>query len=143
MRFMMLMIPRGYETAKPGTVPDVKAVKAMMEYNRLLQKAGVLRSLDGLHPPAEGVRVTFSGGRAQLARGPFPNVQEPLGGYWVLEVKSQEEAVEWAKRCPASENEIIEIRQIQEFAEFPAEVRAAAPDFSEMERQFQARPKAA
>ncbi|WP_239504765.1 YciI family protein, partial [Stenotrophomonas maltophilia] len=65
MRFMMLMIPRGYETAAPGTMPDANAVAAMMRYNQELKDAGVLVTLDGLHPPSMGVRVTFPGGKAQ------------------------------------------------------------------------------
>lgn len=143
MRIMMLMIPQGYESARPGTVPDAQAVKTMMAYNRQLQKAGVLLTLDGLHPPVEGARVTFAGGRPTVTHGPFPQAKEPLGGYWLLQVKSLEEAIGWAKRCPASETDIIELREVQEFADFPAEIRDAAPDFPELERQFQPRPKAA
>ncbi|MGE5844864.1 MAG: YciI family protein, partial [Syntrophaceae bacterium] len=110
MRFMMLMIPKGYEKAKPGTMPDPKAVEAMMKYNESLQKAGVLLGIDGLHPPSMGARVTFSGGKPTVMQGPFPGVKEVLGGYWMIDVKSKEEAIEWASRCPASDNEIIEIR---------------------------------
>src|SRR5204863_4947780 len=111
MRFMMLMIPKGYESAKPGTMPDAKAVAAMMAYNERLQKAGVLLALDGLHPPAMGARVTFPGGKAVVKDGPFPEAREVLGGYWMIQVRSRQEAIEWASRCPASEHEIIEIRQ--------------------------------
>ena len=103
MRFMMLMIPKGYETAEPGTMPDAKAVEAMMKYNEDLQKAGVLLSLDGLHPPSMGARVSFKGGKPTVTDGPFTETKEVLGGYWMIQVKSKEEAIEWAKRCPASE----------------------------------------
>ena len=133
MRFMMLMIPRGYENATPGTMPDAKAVEAMMKYNESLQKAGVLLALDGLHPPSMGARVTFSGGRPKVTDGPFAEAKEVLGGYWMIQVKSREEAIEWASRCPASDNEIIEVRQVQEFSDFPADVQAAAAGFSEMQ----------
>ncbi|OGB20619.1 MAG: transcription initiation protein [Burkholderiales bacterium RIFCSPLOWO2_02_FULL_57_36] len=133
MRFMMLMIPKGYETAAPGTMPDAKAVEAMMKYNEALQKAGVLLALDGLHPPSMGARVTFPGGKAKVTDGPFAEAKEVLGGYWMIQVKSKEEAVEWASRCPASENEVIEVRQVQEFADFPADVQDAAAGFSEMQ----------
>ena len=110
MRFMMLMIPKGYETAAPGTMPDANAVAAMMEYNEALRKAGVLITLDGLHPPSMGARVSFSGGKPMVTDGPFAEAKEVLGGYWMIQVKSKEEAIEWAKRCPASNNEVIEIR---------------------------------
>jgi len=133
MRFMMLMIPKGYENAMPGTMPDAKAVAAMMEYNKALKEAGVLLTLDGLHPPSMGARVTFSGGKAMVTEGPFTGVNEVLGGYWMIQVKSKEEAIEWATRCPASDNEIIEIRQVQEFTDFPADVQEAAAGFSEIQ----------
>ena len=132
MRFMMLMIPKGYETAKPGTVPDAKAVAAMMKYNELLQKAGVLLALDGLHPPSTGARVSFPGGKPKVTDGPFAEVKEVVGGYWMIQVKSREEAIEWATRCPGSENEVIEIRQVQEMSDFPADVKEAAAGFDEM-----------
>jgi hypothetical protein len=132
MRFMMIMIPKGYESAQPGTAPDAKAVAAMMKYNESLQKAGVLLALDGLHPPSMGARVSFPGGKAKVTDGPFAEVKEVVGGYWMIQVKSREEAIEWASRCPAGENEIIEVRQVQEIADFPADVREAAAGFQEM-----------
>src|SRR5712672_7690 len=127
MRFMMLVIPKGYEKAAPGTMPDAKAVAAMMKYNESLQQAGVLLALDGLHPVSMGARVSFTGGKAKVTDGPFIEAKEVLGGYWMIQVKSREEAIEWATRCPASENETIEIRQVHEFTDFPAEVQKAAP----------------
>jgi hypothetical protein len=133
MRFMMLMIPKGYETAKPGTVPDAKAVAAMMKYNESLQKAGVLLALDGLHPPSMGARVTFKGGKPKVTDGPFPEAKEVLGGYWMIQVKSRDEAIEWARRIPGSENETVEVRQVQEMADFPPDVRKAASGFEEMQ----------
>lgn len=126
MRFMMLMIPKGYENAKPGTMPDPKAVAAMMKYNEELQKAGVLLALDGLHPPSTGARVTFAGGKPKVVDGPFAEAKEVVGGYWMIQVKSREEAIEWARRCPGSENETIEIRQVQEMSEFPEDIQKAA-----------------
>jgi hypothetical protein len=133
MRFMMLMIPKGYEAAEPGAMPTADAVAAMMKYNESLQKAGVLLALDGLHPPSMGARVTFEGGKPKVTDGPFSEAKEVLGGYWMIQVKSKEEAVEWASRCPASGNEIIEVRQVQEFADFPADVQEAAAGFPEMQ----------
>ena len=138
MRFMMLMIPKGYESASPGTVPDAKAVEAMMKYNEALQKAGVLLALDGLHPPSMGARVSFPGGKARVVDGPFAEAKEVLGGYWMIDVKSKEEAIEWAKRCPGSENETIEVRQVQEMSDFPADVQEAAAGFEEMQRSARA-----
>ena len=126
MRFMMLMIPKGYETAEPGTMPDAKAVAAMMKYNESLQKAGVLLALDGLHPPSMGARVTFAGGKPKVTDGPFAEAKEVLGGYWMIQVKSKEEAVEWAKRAPMEDGDIIEVRQVQEIEDFPEDVRRAA-----------------
>ncbi len=123
MRFMMLMIPKGYEKAVPGTVPDAKAVAAMMKYNETLQKAGVLLALDGLHPPSTGARVSFSGGKPKVTDGPFAEAKEVLGGYWMIQVKSREEAIEWASRCPATENDVIEVRRVQEMSDFPADVQ--------------------
>jgi hypothetical protein len=129
MRFMMLMIPKGYETTAPGTVPDAKAVEAMMKYNTQLQEAGVLLALDGLHPPSAGARVAFSGGKPTVTDGPFAETKEALGGYWMIQVASREEAIEWAKRCPGGNNEVIEVRQVQEMSDFPEDVRRAAGGF--------------
>ena len=133
MRFMMLMIPKGYEQARPGTMPDPNSVAAMMKYNESLQKAGVLLTLDGLHPPSMGARVSFSGGKPKVTDGPFAETKEVIGGYWMIQVKSKQEAIEWASRCPASDNEVIEVRPVQECTDFPADVQEAAAGFSEMQ----------
>lgn len=131
MRFMMLMIPGGYASAAPDAMPSAEAVGAMMKYNEELKKAGVLLALEGLHPPVTGARVSFKGGKPTVADGPFPDVKEVLGGYWLLDVRSREEAIEWACRCPASENDILEIRRVHEMSEFPEDVQKAAEGFSE------------
>ena len=133
MRFMLLMIPRGYESAAPGTAPDAASVAAMMKFNQSLQQAGVLLALDGLHPPSMGARVSFEGGKPRVTDGPFAEAKEVVGGYWMIDVKSREEAIEWASRCPATEDEVIEIRQVQELADFPPDVQAAAAGFAEMQ----------
>ncbi len=133
MRFMMLMIPGGYESAAPDAMPSVEAVQAMMRYNEELKKAGVLLALDGLHPPSTGARVSFKDGKPTVTDGPFPEVKEVLGGYWMIEVRSREEAIEWARRCPGSENEVIEIRRVQEMSDFPEDVQKAAEGFSELQ----------
>jgi hypothetical protein len=136
MRFMMLIIPRGYESAKPGTMPDPKAVAAMMAYNESLQKAGVLLALDGLHPPSMGARITFPGGKPKVSDGPFAEAKEVVGGYWMIQVKSREEAIEWASRCPGDENGIIEVRQVQEMSDFPPEVRKETDKFPALQEKF-------
>jgi hypothetical protein len=117
------MIPKGYEKAAPGTLPDPKAVEAMMKYNEALREAGVLLALDGLHPPSTGFRVSFARGKPIVTDGPFAEAKEVLGGYWMIQVKSKEEALEWAKRCPAGDNEVIEVRQVHELSDFPPEIQ--------------------
>jgi hypothetical protein len=132
MRFMMLMIPKGYESAAPGAMPEPGKVAAMMKYNESLQKAGVLLALDGLHPPSMGARVSFPGGKPKVTDGPFAEAKEVLGGYWMIQVKSREEAIEWASRCPGSDNEVIEVRQVQEMGDFPREVQETLAGFPEL-----------
>ena len=139
MRFMMLMIPQGYEAAAPGTMPPAEAVAAMMKYNEALKEAGVLITLDGLHPPSMGVRVSFEGGQPVVTDGPFTESKEVIGGYWMIDVKSLEEAIAWAQRCPAAANETIEIRQVMEMADFPPDVKEAAAGFDELQRGLAAR----
>ena len=126
MRFMMIVIPKGYEKAKPGAMPDAKVVAEMSKYNESLQKAGVLLSMEGLHPPSMGARVTFAGGKPKVTDGPYTEAKEVIGGFWMIEVKSKAEALEWAKRAPMPESELIEIRQVQEFEDFPADIQQAA-----------------
>ncbi|PCC72852.1 Uncharacterized conserved protein [Nannocystis exedens] len=133
MRFMMLMIPKGYETAAFDAMPSAEAVAAMMEYNESLQKAGVLRALDGLHPPSTGARVSFAGGKPRVTDGPFAEAKEVVGGYWIIDVASREEAIAWASRCPAADNEVIEVRRVQELADFPADVQAVAAKYPELQ----------
>ena len=105
-----------------------------MKYNESLQKAGVLLALDGLHPPSMGVRVHFSGGKPHITDGPFAEAKEVLGGYWMIDVASREEAIAWAKRCPATDDEVIEVRQVQEMSDFPQDVQDAAAGFDAMQR---------
>ncbi|MDP9918191.1 hypothetical protein J2W24_003847 [Variovorax boronicumulans] len=135
MRFMLLMIPHGYESAAPGTVPDdVERVGSMMAFNESLQKAGVLIGCEGLHPPSMGARVSFPGGKPKVVDGPFAEAKEVLGGYWLIDVASRAEAIEWASRCPGSEDEVIEIRQVQELEDFSPEVQDVASEFTSMQQ---------
>jgi hypothetical protein len=133
MRFLMLMIPQGYEAAAPGTMPPAEAVAAMMKYNEALKEAGILVTLDGLHPPSMGARISFAGGKPIVTDGPFIEAKEVIGGYWMIEVASKQEAIEWAKKCPASNNETIELRQVQEMADFPADIQEIAAGFTELQ----------
>lgn len=133
MRFMLLMIPKGYESAAPGAMPQAAAVEAMMDYNRTLQEAGILISCEGLHPPSMGVRVSFSSGKPLITDGPFTETKEVLGGFWLIKVNSKAEAIRWASLCPAGDNEIIEVRQIQEMDDFPEDIQNIAADFVTMQ----------
>jgi hypothetical protein len=119
---MMLMIPRGYEKAEPGALPSAEMVAEMTQYDESLARAGVLLSMDGLHPPSKATRLTFAKRRAAVTDGPFAEAKEAVGGYWLIQVKSKEEAVEWARRCPAQDGDVIEVRQVQELSDFPPEV---------------------
>jgi hypothetical protein len=124
---MMLMIPLGYETAPPDVQLDPERMLAMMKYNEALREAGVLITLDGLHPPSMGVRVSFIGGKPVVTDGPFTEAKEVVGGYWLLQVKSKEEAVQWATRCPTVGGDFfIEVRRVYEMSDFTEEVQAAA-----------------
>ena len=134
MRFMVLMIPRVYQPEGAGDpvaqtgMPPADLVAKMMAFNEELQKSGALLALDWLHPLSKGARVAFKGGKPIVTDGPFAESKEVLGGYWVLQVGSKEEAVEWARRCPALDGDILEIRQIQEMSDFPDDVVEAARD---------------
>ena len=134
MRFMMLMIPLGFETAPPEIELDPERVAAMMRYNEALKEAGILITLDGLHPPSAGARVSFASGRPVVTDGPFAEAKEVLGGYWMIDVASREEAIAWASKCPASANEIIEIRQVQEMADFSEDVQKAAAGLDQLRK---------
>ena len=123
MRFMMFMIPN---ISEDDWMPDPEAVAAMTKYNEDLTKAGVLLALDGLHPSTNGARVSFPGGKATVTDGPFSESKEVIGGYWLIDVKSKDEAVEWAKRAPCADGPVIEVRQIFEIEDFPPEVQRAA-----------------
>ncbi len=124
MRFMMMMIPAPKDEADWDPSPG--AVAEMGRYNEELRKAGVLLALDGLHPSSKGARVSFAGGRGAVTDGPFSEAKEVVGGYWMIQAKSKQEAVEWASRCPAADGDVIEVRQVYEMADFPPEVQEAA-----------------
>ncbi len=123
-RFMMFMCPA--QTEEENWAPSADDVAAMSRYNEELTTAGVLLALDGLHPIARGARVSFSGGKGTVTDGPFTEAKEVVGGYWIIQAKSKEEAVEWASRCPAGDGDMIEVRQVFEMSDFSEDVQAAA-----------------
>jgi len=124
MRFMMIMFEKGYENAKPGWVPDLKDMEVMGKYNEELGKAGVLLALDGLTPPSTmSARVTFKSGKSTVTDGPFPETKEVVGGYWIIEVKSREEALEWASRIPGEDNLMVEVRRMFDATDFDPETQ--------------------
>ena len=130
MRFMMIMIPDVYsKPIAPDFMPDMEAIKKMGEYNEELRRAGVLLTLDGLTPPSAGARVSFAGGKPKVTDGSVSQSKEPIGGFWMIRVKSRDEAIEWAKRCPAGANDIIEIRRVHEPEDF-------GPEVARQEREF-------
>ena len=137
MRFMMMVIPKGYGKAKPGAMPDAKLVEQMSKYNESLVKAGVMLSGEGLHPPSMGARVAFAGGKPNVIDGPFTEAKEVIGGFWMIQVKSKAEAIEWAKRCPMPDGDVIELRQVQEFEDFPADVQEAAANEPALRAQLE------
>jgi len=126
MRFMLVVIPKAYEKADANFVPPADLIAKMTKFNQSLTDAGVLLSLDGLHPPAKATRVKFGGGKPRTVDGPFTEAKEMIGGYWIIQVRSKDEAVEWARRAPMLDGDTIEVRQVQEMADFPADVQAAA-----------------
>ena len=128
MRFMMMVISKGYESA-PDALPSAAAVAKIMEYKRALQKAGVLLALDGLFPPSTGVRISYADGKPTVTDGPFAEAREIIGGYWIIQARSREEAIEWAKRAPMSNNEVIEVRQIHELPDFSEDVQSVPAGF--------------
>ena len=130
MRFLALMIPGNTKDYEKGQMPDPKLIDLMMKYNEELSKAGVLLALDGLHPSAKSARIRFGGSKRTVTDGPFTETRELIGGYWIWQVKSKAEAVEWAKRCPALDGDTIELRQIFEAADFGPDIAAKEADFT-------------
>jgi hypothetical protein len=123
MRFMILV--KANKQSEAGAMPDEKILGAMAKYNEELTKAGVLLDLAGLQPSSKGVRIKFSGGKRTVVDGPFTETKELVAGYWLIQVKSREEAIEWAKRAPFDQQSQtggdaeIEIRPLFELEDFP------------------------
>lgn len=126
MRFMLMVIPKAYENATADFTPPAELVRKMAAFNKSLGDAGVLLSLDGLTPPAAGARIRFGGAKPTVIDGPFIESKELVGGYWMIQVRSQEDAIEWAKRAPMLDGDMIEVRRVQELSDFPEEIQKAA-----------------
>ncbi len=132
MRFLVFMIPSVYQPQKtgkktdPSFTPDAEMMAKMGQFNEELKKAGALLSLDGLQPLTTGARLAFDGGKAHLTDGPSVEAKDVVGGYWLLQAQSKQQVVDWMKRCPAQNGDVIEIRQVFEMSDFPADVQAAA-----------------
>jgi len=120
MRFMMLV--KASQESEAGVMPSGGLVAAMGEFNETMAKAGVLLAGEGLHPSSKGARVTYTGRKRLVTDGPFAETKELLAGFWMIQVKSRAEAIEWASRIPFSEGEVVEIRPVFETEDFPAEV---------------------
>jgi hypothetical protein len=129
MRFMMIVFPEGHESAAPDAVPAAEGNLRMMDYIKSLRQAGVLLALDELLPSSAGARISFLDGKATVTDGPFAEAKEVIGGYCIIQTRSREEAVEWARRAPMKDNEIIEVRQIHEMSDFPEHVKKPAEGF--------------
>ncbi|MEO7327565.1 MAG: YciI family protein [Minicystis sp.] len=123
MRFMVLMYPGPEaETRAPGDSPaDTKILEEMGRFNEELVKAGVMLAGEGLHPTAKGARVRWPEGKPVVTDGPFTETKEIIGGFWLWQVKSKEEALEWIKRCPVSPGQMIELRRVYEAEDFGAD----------------------
>ncbi len=118
MRFMMLMYPTSNEDRKPS--PEDRA--AMTRYNLELRDAGVLLALDGLRPPSDGTSIVFEANEARILDGPFAEAKEVVGGFWIIQARSAEEALEWAKRCPGVDCR-VELRPIVDLEDLPQEIQ--------------------
>ena len=123
MRFMMQV--RADKNSEAGVLPTKELVAAMGKFNEAMAKAGVMLAGDGLQPSSKGARVTFSGVKRTVSEGPFPEAKELIAGFWMIRVKSKQEAIEWAKRVPFADGEVVEVRQVFEASDFPPEILPA------------------
>lgn len=134
MRFMVFMIPAVYQPKNgkqqnPDFSADpkktAKLMAAMGKFNDEIQKATTVHSIDGLAPLAKGARLAFAGGKPTVTDGPAIDAKEVVGGYWLVDAKSKQQVVDWWKRCPAEDGDVIEIRQVAEMSDFPENLQKA------------------
>ena len=137
MRFMVIV--KANEDSEAGVLPDAKILSEMGKYNEELVKAGVMLAGEGLHPSSKGVRVKFDGGKRTVIDGPFSETKELIAGFWLWQVKSKEEAVEWLKRAPFDGGTEIELRQVFETEEFGTNL---TPELREQEERLRAQLEA-
>ena len=138
MRFMLFIYPN-ITPEQYAEGPNAEDAAAMNTFNEALTQAGVLLALDGLHPLSEGARITVKGGEKSVTDGPYAEAKELVGGYWLIDVKSKEEAVEWATRVPLGDGDVIEVRRVFELSDFPQDVQDAAQLSQEPPAQTTAR----
>ena len=123
MRFMMLV--KANAESEAGVMPSKELITAMTTYNEEMARAGVMLAGEGLQPSSKGVRIEFKGSKRIVTDGPFAETKELLAGFWIIQVKSRAEALEWASRIPFTEGEVVELRQVFETEDFPADVMPA------------------
>jgi hypothetical protein len=123
MRFMMVIFRENYASDKPAEIKDRAAFAEMGKYNDQLKKAGILLAMDGLTPPSMGARLTYKDGKPKITDGPFTEAKEVIAGYWMIEVKSREEALEWASRIPCMGEGMVEVRRVAEIADFDEDIQ--------------------
>ena len=131
MRFMILV--KASKESEAGVLPDEKLLTEMTKFNEELVRAGVMLAGEGLHPSSKGVRVRFDGSKPSVTDGPFSETKELVAGYWLWQVRSKEEAIEWLKRAPFKQGEVVEIRQVFEAADFGP---AFTPELQEKEKRM-------
>ena len=141
MRFMMLV--KASKESEAGALPSKELLAAMGQFNEELAKAGVLIAGEGLRPSSKGTRVTFSGSKRTFTDGPFAETKELLAGFWMIDVKSKADALAWAARVPFTGGEVIEVRQVFEADDFPAEVFPPEAAAREQELRDELQRKAA
>ena len=137
MRFMVL-VPAGNESEE-GVLPDENLLAEMGKFNEEMVKAGVMLAGEGLHPTSKGARLEFTGGTTRVIDGPFTESKELIAGFWLIQVKSKEEAIEWMKRAPFGEGVVLEIRQVFETEDFGP---AMTPELREQEERMRAQTAA-
>ena len=128
MRFMMLLPCPPEPLEKLTAAPNKEIVTSMRKYNDEMKKAGIFLLAEGLHATSKGFRMKVKDGKRVVTDGPFTETKEVIAGFWLIQVKSKEEALEWAKRCPLPENGLIEVRQVFENADFPPELQKFKAD---------------
>jgi hypothetical protein len=134
-----MMMVKGTESTEAGAMPSEEMLAAMGRYNEELANSGILLAGEGLHPSSKGVRVRFSGDKTTVVDGPFTETKELIAGFWLIQVKSREEAIEWARRCPNptpdDEEGVIELRQVFEAEDFGEQL---TPELREQEERIRA-----